>query len=61
MLSARAFTVDGHVFVGDGYRPGTQDDRRLLAHELAHVLQGESGIVRRFIAKAGVARRPSTA
>ncbi len=39
-LSARAFTVGKDIFFGSGeYRPGTTSGRRLLAHELAHVLQ----------------------
>ncbi|MBN9508856.1 MAG: DUF4157 domain-containing protein [Alphaproteobacteria bacterium] len=39
-LSARAYTV-GHdiVFAPGLYRPGTTDGQRLLAHELAHVVQ----------------------
>lgn len=39
-LGARAFTVGRDVAFGAGeYRPGTPDGRRLLAHELVHVLQ----------------------
>lgn len=39
-LSARAFTVGTDVFFGRGeYQPGLPSGRRLLAHELAHVLQ----------------------
>lgn len=39
-LSARAFTVGTDVFFGRGeYQPGSPSGRRLLAHELAHVLQ----------------------
>lgn len=39
-LSARAFTVGRDIYFGQGeYRPGTSSGRRLLAHELAHVLQ----------------------
>ena len=39
-VSARAFTVDHHVVFGAGqYSPGTERGNRLLAHELAHVLQ----------------------
>jgi hypothetical protein len=39
-LSARAFTVGNDVFFGSGeYQPGSSSGRRLLAHELTHVLQ----------------------
>jgi hypothetical protein len=39
-LNARAYTV-GHdvVFGADEFRPGRNEGRRLLAHELAHVIQ----------------------
>ena len=39
-LGARAFTL-GHdvVFAEGNYRPGTVAGRRILAHELAHVVQ----------------------
>lgn len=49
-LSARAFTVGEDVFFAAGeYRPGTACGRRLLAHELTHVLQQrEGGVVRRW-------------
>jgi hypothetical protein len=39
-LGARAFTAGPHIVFGDGqYRPGTDDGRKLLAHELTHVVQ----------------------
>jgi len=39
-VQARAFTVGEHVVFGAGeYAPGTDAGRRLLAHELAHVVQ----------------------
>jgi hypothetical protein len=39
-VNARAYTVGRDVVFGDGsYAPGTNDGRRLLAHELAHVVQ----------------------
>jgi hypothetical protein len=39
-VQARAFTVGSDVVFGAGeYRPGTQSGRRLLAHELTHVVQ----------------------
>jgi hypothetical protein len=39
-VEARAFTVGSDVVFGAGeYRPGTQSGRRLLAHELTHVVQ----------------------
>ncbi|MFN3331514.1 MAG: DUF4157 domain-containing protein, partial [Caldilinea sp.] len=40
VVNARAYTVDADVvFAAGQYAPGTQEGRRLLAHELTHVLQ----------------------
>jgi Domain of unknown function (DUF4157) len=42
-LRARAYTVGSRVFFNAGeYSPSTEAGRRLLAHELAHVLQQRS-------------------
>ena len=39
-LHASAFTVGSHIVFAPGtYAPDTADGRRLLAHELAHVVQ----------------------
>jgi hypothetical protein len=39
-LGARAFTTGSDVFFAQGeYRPGTESGDRLIAHELAHVVQ----------------------
>jgi hypothetical protein len=39
-VAARAFTTGSDVFFASGeYRPGSSDGDRLLAHELAHVVQ----------------------
>ncbi|MFG1796312.1 DUF4157 domain-containing protein [Nocardia sp. NPDC049149] len=39
-VAAQAYTVGRHVvFDSRGYRPGTEDGRELLTHELAHVVQ----------------------
>jgi hypothetical protein len=44
MLGARAYTVGSHIVFGAGeYRPNTPEGQRLLAHELAHVVQEERG------------------
>jgi hypothetical protein len=55
-VNARAFTVGHDVVFGAGqYRPETQDGRRLLAHELTHVVQqsgGASGMLHRAAAPA---------
>jgi hypothetical protein len=43
-VSARAYTHRADIVFGPGqYRPHTAGGRRLLAHELAHVLQQQSG------------------
>jgi hypothetical protein len=39
-VNARAYTVGGHIVFGAGlFSPESRDGRRLLAHELAHVVQ----------------------
>jgi hypothetical protein len=39
-VGARAFALGHHVVFANGeYRPGSSEGRRLLAHELAHVVQ----------------------
>src|SRR5215470_1929037 len=39
-VNAQAYTVGSHVVFGDGqYAPNTLNGRRLLAHEMAHVVQ----------------------
>jgi hypothetical protein len=39
-VAARAYTVGNHIVFGEGqYAPGSATGRRLIAHELAHVLQ----------------------
>ena len=46
-LSARAFTRGDNVFFGRGqYVPATARGRRLLAHELTHVVQQRLGVAR---------------
>jgi bacterioferritin-associated ferredoxin len=45
-LGAIAYTADGRIVFGAGqYQPGTGCGRRLLAHELAHVVQQREGRV----------------
>jgi hypothetical protein len=44
-LSARAFTTGNDIAFGAGtYQPGTNAGRRLLAHELTHVVQQTGGV-----------------
>jgi hypothetical protein len=39
-LNARAYTVRHNIVFGKGrFAPGTEEGRRLLAHELTHVIQ----------------------
>jgi hypothetical protein len=45
-VSALAYTLGEHLVFGAGrYRPATEDGRRLIAHELTHVLQQAPGPV----------------
>lgn len=44
MLRAQAFTTGSDVYFGDGHwRPDTHQGQRLIAHELAHVVQQRTG------------------
>jgi hypothetical protein len=44
-VSARAYTVGSDVVFGHGeYSPGTEEGKRLIAHELTHVVQQEGAV-----------------
>ncbi len=46
-INARAFALGSDIaFARDEYAPGTESSRRLMAHELAHVVEGEDSGVR---------------
>lgn len=46
-LSAKAFTTGGDIFFRRGeYNPGSSSGRELIAHELSHVVQQNTGRVR---------------
>ncbi|MQX37344.1 eCIS core domain-containing protein, partial [Roseospira navarrensis] len=46
-VRARAFTVGPHIVFGPGqFQPGGEAGRRLIAHELTHVLQQKGGLHR---------------
>ena len=45
VMEARAYTVGNHVVFGpEQYQPGTLGGQRLIAHELAHVVQQQRGV-----------------
>lgn len=45
-LNAKAFTVGNDIYFNEGqYRPGADDGKRLLAHELAHTIQQSSNTI----------------
>ncbi len=47
-VAARAFTLGNDIAFARGeYRPGTGEGRRLMAHELAHVMQQDGDVLRR--------------
>lgn len=49
-IDAEAFTMGRDiVFASGNYDPGSRDGRRLLAHELTHVLQQNAGVSRRLV------------
>lgn len=44
VVRARAYTVGTNIVFGDGqYAPATAEGRRLIAHELAHIVQQRTG------------------
>ncbi|OLE51629.1 MAG: hypothetical protein AUG51_22060 [Acidobacteria bacterium 13_1_20CM_3_53_8] len=52
-INARAYTVGSEVVFGAGqYRPETESGKRLLAHELTHVLQQRAGQTDSAVQKA---------
>jgi hypothetical protein len=53
-LSARAFTYGHHVaFASGAYQPQTEDGKRLIAHELTHVMQQSDGVSRMIMREGG--------
>ncbi len=55
-VGALAYTVGRDIVFGDGaYAPHTTDGRRLLAHELAHVLQQRDGAAPVAVARVSLA------
>lgn len=53
-VNALAYTVGQSVVFNEGqFQPGTQNGKRLLAHELSHVVQGGDGSLRRKDKTAG--------
>jgi hypothetical protein len=48
LVNARAFTLRDHIVFGSGqYAPGIAEGQRLIAHELAHIVQPSSQIIRK--------------
>ena len=44
MVNAEAFTIGQHIFFDSGkFQPHSNEGKRLLAHELTHVVQQRSG------------------
>jgi hypothetical protein len=59
-LRARAFTAGTDIYFADGaFQPGTRDGLRLLAHEVAHVVQQAAGLAG-AAGGTGPAPRPGT-
>jgi len=51
-LCAQAYTLNNHIVFNRGkYRPDTDHGKKLLAHELAHVVQQQTGAQRTMIQK----------
>ena len=62
-VNAQAYTVGTDIVFGaERLMPGSQEGRRLLAHELTHVVQqsgGEAGLVGHAVASLAVQRKPN--
>lgn len=53
-IQAKAFTHGRSIYMGEGqYRYDTSEGKRLLAHELTHVVQQNSGLLRRWTSRPG--------
>jgi hypothetical protein len=47
-VNAKAYTVGNHIVFNQGqYQPGTYEGKKLIAHELTHVVQQQQGVVAR--------------
>ncbi|SFV16959.1 eCIS core domain-containing protein [Pseudoduganella namucuonensis] len=55
-IQARAFTYGTHIAFASGqYQPNTESGKRLLAHELAHVMQQSEGSISRMLMRTPAA------
>lgn len=55
-LGARAFTHGQHVaFASSAYQPASEEGKRLLAHELTHVMQQQDSVTRAIMRKPAAA------
>lgn len=53
-INAKAYTVGNNIVFNQGqYQPDTHEGKKLLAHELAHVVQQQEGVVSRDVDEAG--------
>jgi hypothetical protein len=59
-INALAYTLGRDVVFAPGqYAPETYQGRRLIAHELAHVLQQNHGVIQRFVTGRGTSQSNS--
>jgi hypothetical protein len=60
-IQARAYTLGRDIVFGAGeYTPATKEGRRLIAHELAHVVQQEGGFATDHASGTTIRRQPLT-
>lgn len=53
-INAKAYTIGNHIVFNQGqYQPDTHEGKKLLAHELTHVVQQQEGIVARDVDEEG--------
>lgn len=57
-INARAFTLGRDVVLGTGqYSPGTLAGRKLLAHELVHVLHQKRNLIPKLLSKKAISKK----
>jgi len=60
-INAQAFTHGNHIYFGEGkYNPEATEGKRLLAHELTHVVQQGHDVRRKMIQKNGTSTTTAT-
>jgi hypothetical protein len=60
-VCARAFALGNDIAFAQGeYKPETEEGKKLIAHEIAHTMQGDDGTVRRQVEEGWLLRENGT-